>query len=182
MKKKSVLRLAMVALFATTAWTSQLPFAKGSYRFLGEFTVDGNNSRGNPLRITGLPIPCNVRITYSSGNFTNGGPMPGWGAYAGDCISVVADSGYIGSPFSSCRGPAGDYYYDLDELLSCLTNLRPFEFALDRGNWIEVYVWGYPGARCDTATRRCGEMSFMVEVMAHRPATYYVDGDATGAN
>jgi len=165
----SVLFLAMVS---TTA---------NGYCFFGEFTVDGNNSRENPLRISGIPAPCYVRITYSSGYFTNGGPMPGWGAYAGDCITVAGALGQIGCPFRACCGPAGCYYYDLNQLLSCLTNLPPFEFSLEQGDWIEVHVWDDPGAGCNTATRRCGSMSFTVDVAVPR-ATYYVDAGATGAN
>ncbi|MHC4654913.1 MAG: choice-of-anchor Q domain-containing protein [Planctomycetota bacterium] len=108
--------------------------------------------------------------------------MPGWGAYAGDCISFTAASGYIGSPFRHCCGPAGCYYYDLNQLLSCLTNLPAFEFRLEQGDWIDVHVWGDPGATCGTATKRCGTMSFTVDVgvIPEPPAIHYVDVNAGG--
>ncbi len=140
----------------------------GDCTYFGTYSVNGNNAYSNPLIINNLPTSCTVQISYVSGYFTNwplNEPKPGWGAYAGDCISITGSSGGIGHPFIDCKGPAGGYYYELNELFSCLYSLLPLEFTLSQGDWIGVWVWnsGPGGENVDTLTNRDGAMTFRID-------------------
>ena len=156
-KSKLMLSIFVIASVCLTGCSNQ---RKVLYRVV----LDGNNSKDNPVRVKDVPTPAKVCVTYAYGCFTNAGPMPGWGAYGGDCIMIKGPAKDIGEPTESCVGPLGGYYKDLNALLACLSNTPSFEFELESGGWFEFYVWDDKGARANTATKRSGRMVFDVEV------------------
>ncbi len=140
----------------------------GQRKVLYRVVLDGNNSKDNPVRVKDVPTPAKVRVNYVYGCFTNAGPMPGWGAYAGDCITIKGPNKEIGKPVASCVGSLGGYYEELNDLLACLTDSSSFEFELESGDWFEFYVWNDTGAGANTATRRSGRMVFDIEVIPNK--------------
>ena len=60
--------------FALAALMMQSMPLLATYVGFGIFTVDGNNSSTNPVRVSNIPYPATLRITYISGYFYNCGP------------------------------------------------------------------------------------------------------------
>lgn len=159
------LELSILSIFITVFCLTWSSVAQASdYSTLGIFELDGNNWSLEPLTVSNYPINAQVRITYNDGFFTNwdlDDPKPYWGAYAADSISVTDSDGSKSTLFyddPSIRG----YFSDPDELQRRMSNVSPFEFT-PSGEAFDLWVWGAPGARADTATNRDGSVKLLVE-------------------
>jgi murein DD-endopeptidase MepM/ murein hydrolase activator NlpD len=145
------------------------------------FTLNGDHSAGNRLEIGSIPDGSRVRIKYIDGYFTGwdlDDPRPWWGAYAGDCVSIISAGGSKKTPFND---PSTTGYFSLlSDLTNALHNLPAYEFTQTGGDSITAFVWSDSGARADTLTQRDGELRFSVEIIPE--ATYLPNYTYAGEN
>ncbi|AQQ71600.1 hypothetical protein SMSP2_01976 [Limihaloglobus sulfuriphilus] len=135
--------------------------AKG-YSEFGTYTIDGDTSYNNELRIYNIPEGM-ARISYVSGyttNFSLSSPKPAWGRYACNCVSFKATTYHV-VPFEECWG----YYLYLNDLLSCLDCLPPAYIKIEHDTYLRVWLWDEPVGTGNTLTHRDGQVTFRLDTI-----------------